>query len=70
MDADDDPVDAKPEIEEKCRPTCSKFWGEYEACITRVEKDTTGEAHCSGQYLDFWKCIDKCAIPKLFATLK
>lgn len=37
-----------------------QFWSEYEACIGRVEKDTTGEAHCTGQYLDFWKCIDKC----------
>lgn len=37
-----------------------KLWSHYEACIKRVEADTTGEAHCTGQYLDFWACIDKC----------
>lgn len=38
----------------------SQYWSAYEACIARVKNDKTGEAHCSGQYLDFWKCIDKC----------
>lgn len=42
------------------RRIAAKHWAEYEACIKRVENDTTGEAHCTGQYLDFWACIDKC----------
>ena len=25
---------------------------------------------CLVQYFDYWQCIDKCAAPKLFATLK
>lgn len=29
-----------------------------------------GEAHCTGQAFDYWKCIDKCVAPKLFAKLK
>ena len=29
-------------------------------CAKRVEADETGEAHCTGQYFDYWKCIDKC----------
>lgn len=71
MDYDDDePVDIRPEVEEKCRTTCVKQWALYEACVSRVKKDTTGEAHCSGQYLDFWKCVDLCAIPKVFEKLK
>lgn len=67
---EDEIVDIKPDIEEACRPGCSKLWASYEACVARAKKDTTGEAHCTGQYLDFWKCIDKCAVPKVFATLK
>ena len=31
-----------------------------QACAKRIEKDTTGEAHCTGQYFDMWKCIDHC----------
>jgi len=43
---------------------------EYEACAERIKKDTTGEAHCTGQYFDYWSCIDKCTAPKLFQKLK
>lgn len=32
----------------------------FKACMERIEKDETGEAHCTGQYFDYWKCIDKC----------
>ncbi len=31
-----------------------------QACTERIKKDTTGEAHCTGQYFDYWGCIDKC----------
>ena len=34
---------------------------EYEACVKRIESDTTGEAHCTGQYFDYFSCIDACA---------
>eukprot|EP00192_Tetraselmis_astigmatica_P022868 CAMPEP_0117663408 /NCGR_PEP_ID=MMETSP0804-20121206/8589_1 /TAXON_ID=1074897 /ORGANISM="Tetraselmis astigmatica, Strain CCMP880" /LENGTH=68 /DNA_ID=CAMNT_0005470409 /DNA_START=69 /DNA_END=275 /DNA_ORIENTATION=+ len=60
----------KPEIEEKCKPNCVKALVEYQACTERIEKDTTGEAHCTGQYFDYWACIDKCAAAPLFAKLK
>jgi hypothetical protein len=26
-----------------------------QACVERIKADTTGQAHCSGQYFDFWK---------------
>ncbi|CAI7868236.1 unnamed protein product [Closterium sp. NIES-54] len=68
--ADDEPVDPKPEIEEGCRPKCVKQLLAYEACVKRIEGDETGEKHCTGQYFDYWACIDKCAAPKIFAQLK
>uniref|UniRef100_A0A061R170 Cytochrome b-c1 complex subunit 6 n=1 Tax=Tetraselmis sp. GSL018 TaxID=582737 RepID=A0A061R170_9CHLO len=68
--SDEDPVCPKPELEEKCKPSCVKALVEYQACVERIEKDTTGEAHCTGQYFDYWSCIDKCAAAPLFAQLK
>lgn len=53
-------MDHKPELEEQCKPTCTKFAVAYEACVTRIASDTTGEAHCTGQYFDNLDCIDKC----------
>lgn len=29
-------------------------------CAKRIEGDESGEAHCTGQYFDYWKCVDKC----------
>ncbi|KAL4423424.1 hypothetical protein ABPG77_010002 [Micractinium sp. CCAP 211/92] len=68
--ADEEPVNPQIEVEESCKPQCVKAWLEYQACAERVEKDESGEAHCTGQYFDYWHCIDKCAAPKLFAKLK
>ncbi|KAF5837872.1 ubiquinol:cytochrome c oxidoreductase 8 kDa subunit [Dunaliella salina] len=62
--------DQKPQIEEECKPHCVKQWQEYKACVERIQGDTTGQAHCSGQYFDFWHCVDHCAAPKIFSRLK
>jgi len=67
---DEDPVDPRIEIEEACKPSCTKAWSEYEKCLERMKKDTTGEAHCTGQYLDFWHCLDKCSASKIWSRLK
>ncbi|KAI8106031.1 hypothetical protein M9435_000581 [Picochlorum sp. BPE23] len=67
---EEEAVNPKPEIEESCKPKCIKAWLEYEACQKRVGEDTTGEAHCTGQYFDYWHCVDKCTAKKLFAVLK
>eukprot|EP00897_Mesotaenium_endlicherianum_P001552 jgi/Mesen1/1424/ME001303S00471 len=67
---EDEPVDSKPEIEESCKPRCVKQLLAYEACAERIEKSDNEEAHCTGQYFDYWKCIDKCAANKIFARLK
>ncbi|BAM79707.1 cytochrome c reductase hinge protein [Cyanidioschyzon merolae strain 10D] len=63
-------VDPKVEIEESCRPQCIRQLIEYEDCTKRIENDPAGEAHCTGQYLDFWRCIDLCVASKLFVRLK
>eukprot|EP00285_Hemiselmis_virescens_P008918 CAMPEP_0173392570 /NCGR_PEP_ID=MMETSP1356-20130122/20160_1 /TAXON_ID=77927 ORGANISM="Hemiselmis virescens, Strain PCC157" /NCGR_SAMPLE_ID=MMETSP1356 /ASSEMBLY_ACC=CAM_ASM_000847 /LENGTH=76 /DNA_ID=CAMNT_0014350397 /DNA_START=19 /DNA_END=249 /DNA_ORIENTATION=- len=73
----DDPQDPLPAIEKECRHHCPKYLKELEECTARVEalhaSAKPGEeiaAHCTGQYQDFWHCIDHCAAPKLFAVLK
>jgi ubiquinol-cytochrome c reductase subunit 6 len=58
----DDPVDPKTQIEELCKPKCEAFLKAYEACAERIEGDETGEKHCTGQYFDFWSCVDHCAV--------
>jgi len=74
--ADADPVDPKPEIEEACGHHCVKAKAELEACTERVNKiladakpGDDAVAHCTGQYFDFWHCIDHCTAPKLFEKL-
>jgi len=32
----------------------------FQKCVKRVESDETGHKHCTGQYFDYWSCIDKC----------
>ncbi|OAY82374.1 Cytochrome b-c1 complex subunit 6 [Ananas comosus] len=34
------------------------------ACVKRVENDETGHKHCTGQYFDYWLCIDNCSVAK------
>ena len=34
--------------------------GFCQACEKRVEEDEGGEKHCTGQYFDYWGCVDKC----------
>nr|XP_034924517.1 cytochrome b-c1 complex subunit 6-like isoform X1 [Populus alba] len=68
--ADEELVDQKKYLEDSCRPKCVKPLLEYEACVKRVEGDDSGHKHCTGQYFDYWFCIDKCVAPKLFSKLK
>ncbi|KAM0940440.1 putative cytochrome b-c1 complex, subunit 6, ubiquinol-cytochrome C reductase hinge [Dioscorea sansibarensis] len=64
--ADDEIVDPKKYLEDRCQPKCVKALFEYQACVKRVQDDETGHKHCTGQYFDYWSCIDKCVAPKLF----
>ena len=60
--------DLKPEIEATCKPQCIKQLMAYQACTKRIEAKHNG--HCTGQYFDYWSCVDKCAAPKIFSVLK
>lgn len=57
----DEPTNPKIEAEEFCVPKCQVPWAEYEKCVTRI--DGKPGKHCQGYYLDYWKCIDVCALP-------
>ncbi|KAL5672639.1 hypothetical protein ACJX0J_016945, partial [Zea mays] len=58
--ADAEPVDQKNYLEERCKPQCVKTLYDYEKCVKRVESDGSGQKHCTGQYFDYWSCVDKC----------
>lgn len=58
------------QLEDKCKSSCVSYLTALKACEDRVKKDTTGEAHCTGQNFDYWKCLDSCVAPKLFAKLR
>ncbi|AES63375.2 cytochrome B-c1 complex subunit 6 [Medicago truncatula] len=68
--ADEEPVDPKKLLEESCKPKCVRPLLEYQACIKRIQGDDSGQKHCTGQYFDYWYCVDKCVAPKLFTKLK
>uniref|UniRef100_A0A0A0L6I2 Complex III subunit VI n=1 Tax=Cucumis sativus TaxID=3659 RepID=A0A0A0L6I2_CUCSA len=68
--ADEEPVDQKRYLEEACKPKCVKPLLEYQACVKRIQGDDSGHKHCTGQYFDYWSCIDKCVAPKLLTKLK
>lgn len=61
-------VDPKEEIENSCKTHCIKPLLAYQACAKRIEGKK--DAHCVGQYFDYWHCIDHCAAPRIFAVLK
>ena len=54
--------------EEACKPNCIKPLLAYQECVKRIQGKH--EAHCTGQYFDYWHCVDKCAAPRLFSVLK
>lgn len=31
-----------------------------QACVKRIQGDESGHKHCTGQYFDYWSCVDKC----------
>ncbi|GMH15645.1 hypothetical protein Nepgr_017486 [Nepenthes gracilis] len=68
--ADEELVDPKKYLEETCKPKCVKPLRAYQACVKRVEGDESGHKHCTGQYFDYWSCVDKCVAPRLFSKLK
>ncbi|KAJ3675140.1 hypothetical protein LUZ60_004182 [Juncus effusus] len=68
--SDEEVTDQKVYLEERCKPKCVKPLYAYRECVKRVENDETGHKHCTGQYFDYWRCVDKCVAEKLFSELK
>ena len=70
IDPEEEVIDTKLGIEKTCHAhdPCPKLWLKYEECAKRVE--AKGEGECSGQYKDYWGCIDHCVQEKFFKTLK
>ncbi|KAK1369713.1 Cytochrome b-c1 complex subunit 6 [Heracleum sosnowskyi] len=68
--AEEEPSDQKKYLEDSCQPKCVEPLLEYKACVQRIEGDDSGHKHCTGQYFDYWQCVDKCVAPKLLVTLK
>ncbi|XWS24968.1 hypothetical protein CRYUN_Cryun27aG0030400 [Craigia yunnanensis] len=33
---------------------------DYGECMKKISGDDTGSKHCTGQYFDYWACVDKC----------
>ncbi|GFP98655.1 cytochrome b-c1 complex subunit 6 [Phtheirospermum japonicum] len=58
--ADEEPVDPKRELEDRCKAPCTRPLKEYQACVKRIQGDESGQKHCTGQYFDYWRCVDKC----------
>lgn len=40
--------------------TSSFFFFGSQACVKRIQGDDSGHKHCTGQYFDYWHCVDKC----------
>mmetsp|Transcript_143524 Transcript_143524/g.202938 ORF Transcript_143524/g.202938 Transcript_143524/m.202938 type:complete len:112 (-) Transcript_143524:257-592(-) len=69
---DDGPKDPTPMYRDRCRQTtCKGVVETYDACARRLalwEKEA--EKNCSHQFMEMWRCVDRCAVPQVFATLK
>ncbi|KAJ1902151.1 ubiquinol--cytochrome-c reductase subunit 6 [Kickxella alabastrina] len=62
--------DQAPAIKEACGETiaCKSLKHHLEECATRVEEGSSES--CAEELLHFLHCVDQCAVPKIFATLK
>jgi ubiquinol-cytochrome c reductase subunit 6 len=61
-------IDPKKVAEAACHEPCLKPFNIYQECAKRVA-GVEGK-HCTGYYMDYWKCVDHCATPKYFHKLK
>ncbi|KAJ1951703.1 ubiquinol--cytochrome-c reductase subunit 6 [Dispira parvispora] len=62
--------DQMPAIQEACgeTPACLPFKKHLEECAARVENGS--DENCVEEFFHLQHCVDGCAAPKIFATLK
>ncbi len=66
---EEDPVDIKPQLALRCKNlNCQTAVKNYEACVKRIEGDTTGEKNCAAWFFDVKTCVDKCVCSR-FASV-
>ncbi|URD88350.1 hypothetical protein MUK42_28678 [Musa troglodytarum] len=58
--ADEELVDPKKYLEDSCKPKCARPLHTYQACVRRIKGDVSGHKHCTGQYFDYFSCVDNC----------
>ncbi|GAA98505.1 uncharacterized protein L969DRAFT_88567 [Mixia osmundae IAM 14324] len=70
---EEEPVDPADEIKEKCKSSsqCKAAKHHFEECQERVEagKGFKGE-NCVEELFHLLHCVDECAAPKIFASMK
>ncbi|KAJ2829778.1 ubiquinol--cytochrome-c reductase subunit 6 [Coemansia sp. 'formosensis'] len=67
---EEDAVDPADKIKEECGETlhCKSLKHHLDECAARVE-DGAKET-CAEEFLHFLHCVDKCAVPQIFAKFK
>eukprot|EP00544_Gedaniella_sp_CCMP2646_P011903 CAMPEP_0202488810 /NCGR_PEP_ID=MMETSP1361-20130828/6758_1 /ASSEMBLY_ACC=CAM_ASM_000849 /TAXON_ID=210615 /ORGANISM="Staurosira complex sp., Strain CCMP2646" /LENGTH=110 /DNA_ID=CAMNT_0049118467 /DNA_START=134 /DNA_END=466 /DNA_ORIENTATION=- len=68
LQSDEEPVDPLPKFREQCVSKCPDYKHRYDACVKRIE--AKGEGDCESWYFELVHCVDACALPKVFKTLK
>ncbi|KAJ1999711.1 ubiquinol--cytochrome-c reductase subunit 6, partial [Coemansia thaxteri] len=67
---EEEPVDPAVAIKEACGETlaCRSLKHHLDECAARV--DDGAKESCAEEFLHFVHCVDKCAVPQIFAKLK
>lgn len=62
VEEDEDPVDAKPEIEEACKNSaeCAPAKARYDTCAERVAQNPDDEETCVEEFFDVMHCVHHC----------
>eukprot|EP01013_Petalomonas_cantuscygni_P038566 TRINITY_DN69734_c0_g1_i1.p4 TRINITY_DN69734_c0_g1~~TRINITY_DN69734_c0_g1_i1.p4 ORF type:complete len:100 (+),score=6.58 TRINITY_DN69734_c0_g1_i1:108-407(+) len=59
------------EIEAACaKNECAKFLKDYDGCVERLPRYNNPHVNCFEWYVWLHDCVDKCAKPKIWATLR
>ncbi|KAJ2072106.1 ubiquinol--cytochrome-c reductase subunit 6, partial [Coemansia sp. S155-1] len=66
---EEDAVDPADKIKEDCGETlhCKSLKHHLDECAARV--DDGSKESCAEEFLHFLHCVDKCAVPQIFAKL-